>query len=93
MQRVKGNPRCIYTPDRRQLEALFAIDKHTDQKFLETVFLIAICRQSVGISVDNINVFDCRLSGVIWMDESDMLNLDNDRRIYPDMSITNIVKH
>ena len=50
---------------------------NADHKSLETVFSIAICRQSSdkrqsktvsndiwSTYIDNINVFDCRLSGV-----------------------------
>ena len=51
---------------------------NTDQKWLETVFSIAICCQSsdkwqsktvtsdyLSTFLDSIDVFDCRLSGVI----------------------------
>ena len=67
---------CI-TPDRRQSKTPQQ-STNADQKSLETVFSIAICRQSVdkwqsktlflmifvSTFVDSINVFDCRLSGV-----------------------------
>ena len=68
----------IITTDRWQSKTLLTIDKHI-LKLLETVFAIAICRQS-GYKwqwktlfltifdlpfIDIINVFYCRLSGVI----------------------------
>ena len=70
----------LLTPDRRQSKTHLTIDERESKKTLETVFSIAICRQSGdkwhsktlfltlwSTFLDTIDVFHCNISGVLLL--------------------------